>query len=72
MSESSNSERKRLRESSPNYCAPSEDDVDVSLLEDGLRLTPWQRLIENDRALALVRMLEQAKKRKDGTTYPDP
>lgn len=43
-------------------------DIDISLLEDSLRLTPWQRLIENDRALALVRMLEQAKIREHGTT----
>ena len=41
-------------------------DIDHSLLEDSLLLTPWQRLIENDRSLALVRMLEQAKIRDDG------
>lgn len=67
MSESFKSEPDRLRESSPIYGASMEDEIDVSLLEDSLRLTPWQRLLENDRALALVRMLEQAKNRKDGT-----
>ena len=67
MSESSKSEPERLREPSPIYDTLNEGDIDVSLLEDSLRLTPWQRLIENDRALALVRMLEQAKNRKDGT-----
>jgi hypothetical protein len=41
-------------------------DIDVSLVEDSLRLSPWQRLIENDRALGLVRMLEQAGKRTHG------
>jgi hypothetical protein len=45
------------------------DDIDVSLLEDSLRITPWQRLVENDRALALVRMLEQAGSRSNGTTH---
>jgi len=45
-----------------------DSDIDLSLLEDSLRLTPWQRLIENDRALALVRMLEQAKLRTHGTS----
>jgi hypothetical protein len=55
-----------LKETSPRYVT-DETNIDVSLLEDSLRLTPWQRLIENDRALALVRMLEQAKIRKDGT-----
>lgn len=67
MSESSKSEPDHLRESSPIYGTPTEDEIDLSLLEDSLRLTPWQRLLENDRALALVRMLEQAKNRKDGT-----
>ena len=42
------------------------DDIDLSLLEDSLRLTPWQRLVENDRALGLVRMLEEAGKRTHG------
>lgn len=55
-----------LKETSPGYVT-GEADIDISLLEDSLRLTPWQRLIENDRALALVRMLEQAKIREHGT-----
>jgi hypothetical protein len=50
----------------------NEVDIDISLLEDSLRLTPWQRLIENDRALALVRMLEDAKARENGTSQSDP
>jgi hypothetical protein len=45
---------------------PEDFDIDLSLLEDSLRLTPWQRLVENDRALALVRMFEQAGARHDG------
>lgn len=56
-----------FQEVSPGYTT-GKADIDISLLEDSLRLTPWQRLIENDRALALVRMLEQAKIRKHGTT----
>ena len=67
MPDQTNSSENVLREASPAYMA-SEADIDVSLLEDSLRLTPWQRLIENDRALALVRMLEQAKIREHGTT----
>ena len=43
-------------------------EVDLSLLEDSLRLTPWQRLLENERALALVRMLEAARLPADGPT----
>lgn len=41
-------------------------EIDISLLEDSLRLTPWQRLLENERALALVRMLETARPPVDG------
>jgi hypothetical protein len=52
----------------PSAYKAGEADIDISLLDDSLRLTPWQRLIENDRALALVRMLEQAKIREHGTT----
>ncbi len=55
---------------SPEHQA--EEDIDVSLLEDSLRLSPWQRLLENERALALVRMLEAAHVPADGTSKPDP
>jgi len=44
------------------------EEIDLSLLEDSLRLTPWQRLLENERALALVRMLEAAHLPHNGTT----
>jgi len=50
----------------PTMHVTGKADIDFSLLEDSLRLTPWQRLVENDRVLALVRMLEQAKIRNDG------
>lgn len=48
------------------------DEIDVSLLEDSLRLTPWQRLLENERALALIRMLEAAALPADGTSSSNP
>jgi hypothetical protein len=52
--------------------APTADiDIDTSLLEDSLRLTPWQRLVENDRVLGLVRMLE-AGTRTHGAPNPNP
>jgi hypothetical protein len=51
--------------------ARESDEVDVSLIEDSLRLTPWQRLVENERALALVRMLESAGSKADGAAQPD-
>jgi hypothetical protein len=52
--------------------AASRPEVDLSLLEDSLRLTPWQRLLENERALALVQMLEAAQPPADGTPEPNP
>jgi hypothetical protein len=67
MLEQTNSSENVLKEASPGFMT-GKADIDISLLEDSLRLTPWQRLIENDRALALVRMLEQAKIREHGTT----
>ena len=47
------------------------EEIDTSLLEDSLGLTPWQRLLENERALALVRMLEAAQCPADGTSKSD-
>ena len=62
-------EERALNEGPVGYRAAGKSggDSDISPLEDSLRLTPWQRLIENDRALALVRMLEQARVRENGT-----
>ena len=65
MSKQSNKTEDAFREN-PTIYVTGNADIDFSLLEDSLRLTPWQRLVENDRALALVRMLEQAKIRNDG------
>jgi hypothetical protein len=67
MPDQTNSGENILKEASSAYM-PDEADIDISLLEDSLRLTPWQRLVENDRALALVRMLEKAKIREHGTS----
>ena len=52
-------------EPDPNNRSTAEPDgrveeIDISLLEESLRLSPWQRLVENQRMLALVRMLEAA------------
>ncbi len=50
--------------------APGDESIDVTLLDDSLRLTPWQRLLENERALALVRMLEAAQLSANGSPEP--
>ena len=60
-------EQNSLRELAPTETTEDKD-IDISLLEDSLRLTPWQRLIENDRALGLVRMLEAAGTQTHGAT----
>ena len=53
----------------PAWRAAHESGLDMSLIEENLRLTPWERLLANDRALALVRMVEQATPVDNGTTH---
>ena len=53
----------------PAWRAACDSGLDMSLVEENLRLTPWERLLANDRALALVRMVEQATPVEDGTTH---
>jgi hypothetical protein len=43
--------------------------IDMSLLEENLRRSPWERLLANDSALALVRALSMAKPVIDGKTH---
>lgn len=43
--------------------------IDMSLIEENLKRSPWERLLANDRALALVRAIEQAKPVTDGTSH---
>jgi hypothetical protein len=45
----------------PAWRAAYEAGVDMSLIEANLRKTPWERLLANDAALALIRALEEAK-----------
>lgn len=60
------------RRANSETCRAPEADIDISLLEECLRLSPWQRLLENDRALALVRMLEAAQAQSHGSAQSDP
>jgi hypothetical protein len=43
--------------------------IDMSLIEENLQRSPWERLLANERALALIRALEQGKPVADGTTH---
>jgi hypothetical protein len=56
-------------EAGPAWRAAHDSGLDMSLIEESLMLTPWERLLANDRALALVRMVEQATPVKDGTAH---
>jgi len=48
-------------DASPAWRAAYEAGVDMSLIEDNLKLSPWERLLANDRALGLIRALESSK-----------
>ncbi|MEO5802485.1 MAG: hypothetical protein ABIR24_03080 [Verrucomicrobiota bacterium] len=53
----------------PAWRAAYESGIDMSLLEESLRRTPWERLLANDAALALVRVIEEAKPVKNGKSH---
>jgi pheromone shutdown protein TraB len=40
--------------------------IDMTLIEQTLRLTVWERMVEHQRALERVRMFQGAKIRRDG------
>jgi hypothetical protein len=43
--------------------------IDMSLIEENLKRSPWERLLANDSALALVRAIQNAKPVFDGATH---
>jgi hypothetical protein len=51
----------------PAWRAAMEAGMDMSLIEDNLNRTPWERLLANDAALALVRAVENAKPASNGS-----
>jgi hypothetical protein len=53
----------------PAWRAAFDAGIDMSLIEENLRRTPWERLLANERALALVRTVEQATTVPDGTAH---
>ena len=55
----------------PAWRAAYDEGIDMALIEDTLRLTPWERLLQHDRALALVRLVEQARVRTHGDSPQD-
>ena len=53
----------------PAWRAAHDAGIDMSLIEESLLRSPWQRLLANDRALALVRTLEHAGRVTDGIAH---
>jgi len=67
MPEERNNEENTLREASPAYrvAAPEEGDIDLSLLEDGLAMTPWERMQANDDILNFGESLRSAMEKRN-------
>lgn len=53
----------------PAWRAACADGIDMSLIEENLKRSPWERLMANDRALALVRAVQQARTVTDGIAH---
>ena len=53
----------------PAWRAAYESGIDMSLIEENLMRSPWERLLANDRALALIEALQQAKNIGHGTAH---
>jgi hypothetical protein len=49
----------------PAWRAAVEAGIDMSLVEMNLELTPWERLVNNDRALALIDALQSGRPDED-------
>jgi hypothetical protein len=43
--------------------------IDMSLIEENLKRSPWERLLANDSALALIRDITNTNPVFDGTTH---
>jgi hypothetical protein len=53
----------------PAWRAAFAQGIDMSLIEENLKISPWERLPANDRALALVRAIQQAGTVTDGIAH---
>jgi hypothetical protein len=48
------------QDAGPAWRRAYEMGMDMSLIESNLRMTPWERLLQNDSALHLVRVLQRS------------
>ena len=61
-----------VREAAPEHRAGTEGEIDVSLLEDSLARTPWERMQANDDALRFADSLRDAMERRNAKSQrPD-
>jgi hypothetical protein len=67
MPEKRDNEENALKETSPAYCvgAPDAGEIDLSLLEDSLAKTPWERMQANDDALNFAESLRAAMEKRN-------
>ena len=54
-----------LREAAPECRVGTEAEIDISLLEDSLARTPWERMQANDDALRFMDSLRDAMERRN-------
>jgi hypothetical protein len=67
MPDRTDNPRESLNEAAPAGAVGGEGakpDLDISLLEDSLRLTPWERMLANDDALNFAELLRAAMERR--------
>ena len=64
-----NGEYRMPPDAGPAWRAASASGIDMSLIEENLRRSPWERLLANDSALALVRAIQNAKPVFNGATH---
>jgi hypothetical protein len=67
MSNRSNSGQDALKEASPAYIVgvEAEGEIDISMLEDSLAMTPWERMLANDDALNFAESLRTAMEKRN-------
>jgi hypothetical protein len=54
-----------MREAQAAYGGASAEDIDISLLEDSLSRSPWERMLANDDALNFAESLRVAVEKRD-------
>jgi hypothetical protein len=67
MPEKRDNEENVLKEAAPSYRvdAPDAGEIDLSLLEDSLAKTPWERMQANDDALNFAESLRAAMEKRN-------